>query len=119
MPSQSIYTPDRRFSTKYSTFIEGQMLEAKPRVDNYSQVEPFFDTLTNKQIFKGSPYKYHKVAKAVRKDMSGSPHGKRESLMTLAKLRDPTPQTMNVIREDVEKTYADSSDDEHFQDKIF
>ena len=51
--------------------------------------------------------------------MAGSPYGLRDSLMTLEKLEKPDLRTMNIIREDVEKTYADSSDDEHYQDKIF
>tara|TARA_B110000285_G_C15099138_1_gene603924 strand:+ start:744 stop:848 length:105 start_codon:yes stop_codon:yes gene_type:complete len=34
--------------------------------------------------------------------------------MTIAKLPEPDNNTMNIIREDVEKTYADSSDDEQF-----
>lgn len=90
------------------------MLEAKPRVDNYSQVEPFFDTLTNKNIFKGSPHKYKRIEKASKKQLTGSPYGIRESLMTIAKLPEPDKAEMKVIKEDVEKTYADSSDDEHF-----
>jgi hypothetical protein len=114
LASNSVYTPDRRISTKYSTFLDGQMLEAKPRIDNYSQVEPFFDTLTNKNIFKGSPHKYKKIEKESKKKMNGSPYGLRTSLMTLDKLPEPDLHTMITIREDVEKTYADSSDDEHY-----
>jgi hypothetical protein len=34
--------------------------------------------------------------------------------MTIAKLPEPDKAEMKVIKEDVEKTYADSSDDEHF-----
>jgi hypothetical protein len=34
--------------------------------------------------------------------------------MTLAKLPEPTMSEMKIIKEDVEKNYADSSDDEHF-----
>ena len=84
--SSSAYTPDRRISTKYSTFLDGQMLQAKPRIDNYSQVEPFFDTLADKNIFKGSPHKYKKIEKGSKKKLAGSPYGLRDSLMTLEKL---------------------------------
>ena len=46
--------------------------------------------------------------------MNGSPYGLRDSLMTLEKLPEPDKTTMLIIREEVEKTYADSSDDEHY-----
>lgn len=43
-----------------------------------------------------------------------TPNGKRDTLLTIAKLPEPDYPTMNIIREDVEQTFEDSSDDEHF-----
>ena len=50
MPAEAPATRRRKKETQYSTYLEGQLYEAKPRVDNFSQSEAFFQTVNKNLI---------------------------------------------------------------------
>ena len=74
--NESMFATSRSsFSVKkpiYSTYLNGQMLEARSKIDNYSQSESFFDTMINKNVFKGSPNLYQKIERKTRRNLSYS-----------------------------------------------
>ena len=121
-PSTSRQTCRKKKETNYNTYLAGQLYEAKPRVDNFSQSEAFFQAV-NKNIIcmaerKSTAFPMQE-GPSTKKILQDTPFAARGSMVGLRRLPAPDEHVAKILEADVYQAHEDSSDDEQLTDEAF
>ena len=96
------------------------MYEAKQKVDNFSQIDAFFNAVNRNVIcMKERPTLSFPLANEPSNRFKNTPFANKQSMIGVKKLPKPSPELQKILNEDVYQYHHESSDDELMTDQAY